>query len=142
MTRARRPPPELFRYASNAWTQPFWDATLEHRLVVPGCGACATLRMPPTPFCPVCRSQAVVWKTLSGFGSVYSYTVVERGILPGMEHHLPYVPAVIELDGGPGIRMVSNLVDMELGDLRIGMPVKVVWDAHAVGVNLPRFVLA
>lgn len=137
---AKRPPPELFKLSTNRWTQPFWDATARHELVAARCAGCGGFRMPPTPFCPHCQSQAIDWRVLSGRGTVYSYTVVERAILAGMEAHLPYVPAVIELEGAPGVRLISNLVEVELSAIRVGMPVSLVWDDQANGVALPRFV--
>ena len=139
MALAKRPPPDLFKLATNAWTQPFWDAAAQHRLVVAQCGTCGTCRMPPTPFCPACQSQQIDWKTLSGLGEIYTYTIVDRAILPGMADHLPYVPAVITLEGGGGVRVISNVVDVELADLAIGMPVHVVWDDLREGVAVPRF---
>ncbi len=138
---AKRPPPELFKLSTNAWTQPFWDATARHVLVVAQCAGCGRFRMPPTPFCPHCQSQAIDWRTLSGRGTVYSYTVVERAILPGMDAHLPYVPAVVELEGAGGARLISNVVEVEVADMRIGMAVQVVWDdVPDIGVAVPRFV--
>ena len=139
MVIAKRPPPDLFKLATNAWTQPFWDAAAQHRLVVAQCGTCGTCRMPPTPFCPVCQSQQIDWKTLTGLGEIYTYTIVDRAILPGMADHLPYVPAVITLEGGGGVRLISNVVDVELAELAIGMPVQVVWDDLREGVAVPRF---
>ena len=139
MALAKRPPPDLFKLATNAWTQPFWDAAAQHRLVVAQCGTCGTCRMPPTPFCPACQSQQIDWKTLTGLGEIYTYTIVDRAILPGMADHLPYVPAVITLEGGGGVRLISNVVDAELAELAIGMPVQVVWDDLREGVAVPRF---
>jgi uncharacterized OB-fold protein len=139
MALAKRPPPDLFKLATNAWTQPFWDAAAQHRLVVAQCGTCGTCRMPPTPFCPACQSQQIDWKTLSGLGEIYSYTIVDRAILPGMADPRPQGPAVIPRDGGGGVRLISNVVDVELADLAIGMPVQVVWDDLREGVAVPRF---
>jgi uncharacterized OB-fold protein len=104
MTIARRPPPDLFKLAVNHWTEPFWQATKEHRLLLARCADCGHARMPPTPFCPQCQSQRIDWTALSGLGTVYSYTVVTRAILPDMDAYLPYVPAVITLDGADGMR--------------------------------------
>ena len=141
MAIAKRPPPELFKLSTNAWTQPFWDATARHELVAAQCADCGTFRMPPTPFCPCCQSQRIDWQTLSGRGEVYSYTIVERAILPGMDEHLPYVPAVITLDGAGGVRLISNLVEVEVADIRVSMAVRVVWDdVPGRGVAVPRFV--
>lgn len=139
MVIARRPPPDLFKLATNAWTQPFWGAAAQHKLLVAQCAACGECRMPPTPFCPQCQSQQIDWKTLSGLGEIYAYTIVDRAILPGMAEHLPYVPAVITLEGGGGVRLISNVVDVELAEIAIGMPVEVVWDDLREGVAVPRF---
>ena len=141
MAIAKRPPPELFKLSTNAWTQPFWDATARHELVAAQCAECGAFRMPPTPFCPCCQSQRIDWRILSGRGEVYSYTIVERAIMPGMDEHLPYVPAVITLEGAGGVRLISNVVEVEVADLRVGMAVQVVWDdVPGQGVAVPRFV--
>ncbi len=138
---AKRPPPELFKLSTNAWTAPFWAATARHVLLAARCAQCGSFRMPPTPFCPCCQSQKITWTPLSGQGEVYSYTIVERAIMPGMEAHLPYVPAVITLDGAGGARLISNVVDLEVAAIRIGMRVQVVWDDLPDGsVSVPRFV--
>ena len=139
MALAKRPPPELFKLSTNSWTKPFWDATARHLLVAARCSDCGTFRMPPTPFCPACHSQHIDWRTLNGRGSVYSYTIVERGVFPGMQAHLPYVPAVIELEGAPGVRLISNVVDVDTENIAVGLAVAVVWDDHSNGVAVPRF---
>lgn len=136
---AQRPPTGLFRLATNAWTQPFWDAAARGSLVVAQCPRCGHRRMPPTPFCPRCHTQGIDWIPLSGLATVYSYTVVTRAILPEMEPHLPYVPAVIEPDDGGGVRLVSNLVGMEVDAIHVGMAVRLVWHRTADGVALPLF---
>nr|WP_275431465.1 Zn-ribbon domain-containing OB-fold protein [Sphingomonas sp. BT552] len=125
--------------ASDRWTEPFWDAAEEHRLTCARCGACGHFRMPPTPFCPVCRSQSIEWPTLPGTGTLYSYTIVERATLPGTEHTIPYVPAVVTLDGADGRRMVTNIVDSAIDAVRIGAPVHVVFDTLEDGTVIPRF---
>ena len=140
MTLARRPPPELFKLAVNRWTEPFWEGCRQKRLLLARCADCGHARMPPTPFCPRCQSQRVDWSELSGQGTVYSYTVVARAILPGMEAHLPYVPAVVSLEGAEGARLISNIVDVEIEALYVGMPVRLVWDAAPEqGVAIARF---
>lgn len=138
---AKRPPPGLFDMVTNAWTQPYWDAARQHRLVAPRCQACGSFRMPPTPFCPACRSQAIDWVTLSGKGRIYSYTVVSRAIFPGMEASLPYVPAVIALADAGGIRLISNVVDAPLAAIAIDAAVSVLFDDLEGGVSVPRFTI-
>lgn len=138
---AKRPPAEFFRFSADRFTQPFWDAAAEQRLVVPQCKRCARQRMPPTPFCPQCRSQEIDWVPLSGSGIIYSYTVVERAIMPGMDESLPYVPAVIALAGAGGCRVISNIVDAPVNAIAVDAAVRVIWDVIQ-GVTVPRFTLA
>ena len=116
---SKRPPQGLFDMVTNLWTRPFWEAAAQQRLVAPRCGACGAFRMPPTPFCPACRSQAVDWVRLSGRGRIFSYTVVSRAIFAGMEQALPYVPAVIELDGAQALDRDLHLVGRGRGHCHI-----------------------
>ena len=142
MSLTKRPPEHLFRLETDAWTAPFWEAAKAHRLVVARCVGCGRHRVPPTPFCPACRSQEIDWAESSGDGVVYSYTVVSREIMPGMSDSLPYVPAVVELPDAGGVRLISNIVDAQVTDIAVGAPVELVWDDRDDGVSVPRFVLA
>ena len=139
---ANPPPPELFRFAADSWTEPFWQAAREHRLTACQCASCGRFRMPPTPFCPNCRSQAVAWPTLSGRGVIYSFTVVRRAVVPAMAGHIPYVPAVIELPDADGIRLISNIVGAPVADIRVGAEVQAIWEDREDGATLVRFALA
>jgi uncharacterized OB-fold protein len=139
---ARWPSLDGLVIATDAWTRPFWDAAAEHRLVVQRCTDCQRLRMPPTPFCPACRSQACEWPELSGRGVIYSFTIVATAVTPRHADHVPYVPALIEPLDAPGVRLVSNVVDAPLAAIRIGAEVEVVWQDGPAGLSVPRFRLA
>jgi uncharacterized protein len=136
---AKRPPISSVRLVTDRWTRPFWDAAADHRLVAPRCAECGRFRMPPTPFCPGCHSQVLEWPTLSGRGTIYSYTVVTRAIVPGTEDSIPYVPAVISLDGADETRLISNVVDVPIDCVHVGDAVSVVWDDYP-GLSIPRFI--
>ena len=47
--------------------------------------------------------------------------------------------AVIALEDSGGLRMISNLVDVDPADLEIGMPVEVVWEDMSDDLAIPRF---
>jgi uncharacterized OB-fold protein len=134
-------PIDTFQLVVDAWTKPFWDAAARHELVALRCGACGAFRMPPTPFCPSCRSQAAEWPELSGHGTIYSYTIVDRAVVPRLMDYLPYAPALIELNGAPGVRLVSNVVGAPVSKLAVGLPVTVAWSDREDGVSVPYFVL-
>lgn len=136
------PPAELAVLTPDSWTEPFWIAAAEHRLVVPRCTNCGTFRMPPSPFCYVCQAQGIDWVEQSGDGRVYSYTVIHHAVVPLMRDALPYVVVVVELPDAGGVRLVSNLVDCEPSSVEVGMPVRLVWDDVADDVAVPRFTAA
>jgi len=117
-------------------TEPFWQAAKESRLVAPKCSNCGHFRLPPTPFCPECRSREVTWTELSGRGVVFSFAVVHG--FPGLPD-ITLVPVVVELPDAPGARLVSNVVAVPVGDVYIGMPLQVVFSPIADGWLLPVF---
>ncbi|MCW2515588.1 MAG: acyl dehydratase [Mycobacterium sp.] len=129
-------PGEHVRIAVNKDTEPFWQAAKDHRLVAPQCVDCGTFRLPPTPFCPNCRSKAVDWIQLSGEAVVYSFAVVHG--FPGMPDLL-LLPAILDLPDAPGARLVSNVVDVAPADVAIGMSVQVDFSPIADGWLLPVF---
>ena len=142
MERGRLPPLPEGRLAIDRWTEPFWRACTERRLTVAECPQCGTRRMPPTPFCPGCRGQQLRWLEVSGRGRIYTFTVVRRAILPGMQAHLPYAPAVISLEEYPQIRLISTVIDSDIAALQIDAPVSVSWHDDGDGQILPFFKLA
>ena len=107
-------------------TQPFWDGVKQHKLLVQKCASCDKLRHTPKPLCPDCLSQEFTWAPLSGQGQVYSYTVMHRSPAPSFDGELPYVVALVELN--EGVRMISNMVGCTPQEVRVGMPVKVVYE--------------
>ncbi len=132
-------PGEHVRIAVNKDTEPFWQAAKKRRLVAPQCANCKTFRLPPTPFCPNCRSKEVNWTELSGEATVYSFAVVHG--FPGMPDLL-LVSAVLELPDAPGARLVSNIVGVAPADVAIGMSVRVDFSPIADGWLLPIFRVA
>jgi uncharacterized OB-fold protein len=120
----------------DAETQPYWDATREHRLLIKRCGACGRPHWYPRPFCPHCWSEDVAWEEASGLGTLYTWSVVRRNDLPPFGERVPYITAVVDLDEGP--RMLSNLVGVDEAEVRIGMRLEVRWQADGDDV-LPVF---
>lgn len=139
---AKAPPPDLAKINTNPWTEPFWAAARRHELVFARCHDCGQFRMPPTPFCPHCRSQAIDWVPSDGRAILYSYTIVERAIMPGMEECLPYVPAIAEFPDTPGVRLITNVVGSELYRIMIGKVALLDWLTLPDGTVLPVFRMA
>jgi uncharacterized OB-fold protein len=135
------PFPNLAQIDPDGATEPFWDAAREHRFVMQRCGSCHTFRHPPVPFCHNCLSGEIEWVDLPGTGTVYSYTIVNYTISPDVpESELPYVVAIVELDGTGGQKHIGNLVGEGALDVAVGQRVAVVWDdVPDHEVTVPRF---
>lgn len=120
------------------WTQPFWDAAREKRLIAARCDDCGRFRSPPTPFCPSCRSQEIDWVELSGGAELYTYTVVRHAASLDLKDSVPYVIGIVKLDGADGTKFMTNIVNCEIDDVHIGMRLHVVWDEQGE-YTFPRF---
>jgi uncharacterized OB-fold protein len=123
-------------------TLPFWQAASEHRLVAPRCTNCGAFRMPPSPFCWKCRTQDVEWIELSGRGTVFTFVIARKALIPQLEAAMPNVVAVVDLEDAPGCRLVGNVLQIEPEAVEIGMPVVVAWDDIDETTTIPRFVPA
>jgi uncharacterized OB-fold protein len=129
-------PGENVLISTDPYTEPFWQAAKEDRLVAPQCANCGHFRLPPTPFCPECQSMDVNWITLSGRAIVYSFAIVHG--FPGLPD-ITLVPVVVDLPDAPGARLVSNVVDIDPDEVTIGMELDVTFTPIANGWRLPIF---
>lgn len=121
--------------ATSRDTEFFWNGLRDHKLLIQRCSDCGTLRNPPRPMCGNCTSLA--WETIesSGRGTVYSYVMPKHPPFPFMEY--PYIVALIELD--EGVRIVSNLCDIEPEDVEAGLAVEVFYETFDDDLVLHQF---
>ena len=117
-------------------TKPYWDATLEGKLLIRHCTACGENYWYPRTMCPFCASVATEWLETAGTGSVYTFAITRKG-----QGHYggvgPYVLALVTLDEGP--TMLTNIVECDVDALRIGDRVEVVFHKTDAEAALPRF---
>lgn len=97
----------------------FWAGTAIGELRIQSCGDCGALRHPPGPMCMECGSPNPKYVVAAGTGEVFSYVVHHHPPVPGKR--LPIVIALVELT--EGVRMLAEMVDVEPGQVEIGMPV-------------------
>ncbi len=83
--------------------------------------------------CPACGSTSWGADELSGRGTVHSWIVSHH---PSHADDSPRIVALIALE--EGIRLVSNLQDIDPADVANDMPVEVVF-LDVDGVRLPQF---
>jgi hypothetical protein len=127
-----RPAPVLD--ADNAF---YWRAAAQGELRVQSCGECGTLTHPPVPLCPVCHSAERRSRQVSGLGHVASFMIVHHPPNPWFE--MPIGVVSIELE--EGAQVTSNIVEVPLDEVDIGMEVEVLFagtDDPEVGVPLFR----
>ena len=117
--------------------RPYWEGLVERELRLQRCSACSRVWYPPGPWCPACWSKDYTWSALSGRGRVSSWVVFHQSYFPSFADDVPYNVAEVELDEGP--RLLTNLVDIEEDQIRVGIPVEIVYDPVAEGVTLARF---
>jgi hypothetical protein len=132
-------PPEMPRPSANMDDQGFWERCARKELCFQTCAVCGTPRHPPTPVCFRCHSSRTTWTAATEGASVYSYTIVHHASHPAVGESLPYVCAVVEFAGLPGVRLITNVTDVNPRDVRIGMPVRLWWDDIGDGMEIPRF---
>lgn len=117
---------------------PFWAFCRQGVLKFQRCTRCASVRHPPGPRCPKCRSDESEWCD-AGPARLFSYTMIHKP-RPELEAPDPYIIAIVEFPECGSVRLISNVVDApEREQLRIGAPLELVWEKAENGVPLPRF---
>jgi uncharacterized protein len=127
--------PDRPQPAPDAVSGPYWEACARGELLVQRCPSCGHRQFYPRALCTVCAADPE-WEQVSGRGTVHTYTVIRQNHAQPFRDLLPYVVAMVELDEGPLV--MGNLSDCEVGDVHIGMPVEVWFEAGAAdGVAVP-----
>jgi uncharacterized OB-fold protein len=134
---AEAPAPGRFEPPVTEEAAAFWSATERRELVLPWCTSCEKAFWYPRPVCPRCLRPDVEWRPASGRGEVYAVSVMHRAARPGMNGRVPYAVALVDLD--EGVRILTNVVDVDADDVRVGMEVAVTWEPMSDGRNLPVF---
>lgn len=128
-------PPGIPTGGRSTAAAPYWDACRNGELLYQRCAACGRVNMKPARACAACGARALEWRRSAGRGTLYSWTVVWRPQHPSF--HVPYAPAVIELDEGPYV--MSAMIGCAPDDLRAGLAVEVEFHPAGDDVVLPYF---
>ncbi len=113
----------------------FWFAAArEGRLEIQRCGECQTLRHPPAPSCPRCRSFE--WDSVESSRrcTLHSYTVIHHPPDPAFQY--PLAVGLVDLE--EGTRLVADIAGIPHEELEIGMELEVGFAEHAHGEVLPQ----
>ena len=105
----------------------FWTAGAEGELRFLRCQGCGYFVHPPGPRCPRCHSDRLAPEAVSGRGEVHSFTINHQPWDGGTD---PYAIVIVSFPEQDDLRMTSNLVGCPVDDVRIGLPVQVVFEQH------------
>ena len=122
--------------------EPYWAGCNEHRLVMQQCSACGKYRWQPAPLCTFCADEKFTWETLSGRGKISTWTVVMHPVHPAAIERVPYVVVEVELTEQVGLRILSNLIDVDFDSIETDMPVSLDFMEQLGGQKLPVFRMA
>jgi len=116
----------------------FWTAGADGMLRFRRCRMCQAYQHPPGPVCRTCGSDDLVPEVVSGHGTVVGFTVNEHQWSPDFPP--PYVIAMVAIDEDPRVRLTTNLVDIPVDRIEVGLRVTVRFE-HVEDVWLPMFTL-
>lgn len=118
--------------------EPFWEATKAKKLVLQYSPETKRYYHYPREAVVVSpKTREVEWHESAGKGEVYAFSIMRKPGNPGMAAQVPYVVAIVELE--EGVRMMTNIVNCEPENVRVGMKVKVTWEEIKDGRHLPLF---
>jgi len=95
------------------------------------CLDCGHLRAPSQPICPECLAEYYCWEPVSGVAIVETFTWYLKPFDDRCTQ-VPYNVALVRLSEGP--RLITNIVDVSMNDLQVGLGVR----ARAVRGNQGR----
>jgi hypothetical protein len=105
--------------AEHTRIHPFFANLKAGRLTTTKCAGCGALLWQPRVVCPKCNGDAMEWVDLPKEGTLYAFTAVLAGAPMGMEKDVPFVVAVVQLDGIP-LRVVARIDGAKYEALHIG----------------------
>lgn len=117
-------------------SQPYWDGLKAQEVRIQQCDRGHSLFF-PRMHCPTCGSRALTWNKVSGEGTLYSFTIARIPTMPEFTDEMPQALAVVEL--AEGVRINTTMVGVEPEALKIGMPVRAVFDDRPGEFTLLRF---
>lgn len=116
---------------------PYFEGAKAGKLRLQRCTDCGHWMFPVRRRCQACGGTALAWADASGRGTVYTHALLRREYHPRHTGHLPVVMAQVDLD--EGVRINTNLVDVEPGAVKSGMKVTVAFEHSPAGEAIVVF---
>lgn len=121
---------ELTPPTPNPETEVFYEAAEEGKLLIGRCLTTGKAFFFPRALSPFTLTDNIDWVEASGNGTIYTFSHMARA-------PEPYVIAYVKLEEGPMI--LTNIVDCDVDEIKIGMPVSLVFKPSDGGPPIPMF---
>lgn len=92
------------------------------------CNGCGHTQHPPDDVCYACQGRDLEYRAMPGTGRIESAVRVHHAIHPALKERVPYVVAVVSVDGAPGCNVMGNVVNVAPEDVAIGAKVRAVFE--------------
>jgi uncharacterized OB-fold protein len=106
----------------------FWQGGRDGELRFQRCRQCGYYLHPPAVICPKCWSKDIGVEAVSGRADVLAFSINYQPWMPGPE--VPFVLAIVHPVEQDDLRLTTNIVNCPPDDVRIGMPVQVIFEPH------------
>lgn len=117
--------------------EPFWEATKDKKLLIQWCTATDKGIHYPRQLSPYTLEDTLEWREASGKAEVYAVTVVHKPSMPPMMAKVPYAVALVDLE--EGVRMMTEIVNCNPEEIKVGDKVQVTWEELPGGRHMPVF---
>lgn len=118
---------------------PFWQAAREGRLEIQRCASCRRWNHAPGLLCPACGSSDLVFETVSGRATLFSWTIIKEAPAPGFRHMVPLIVGMVELAEQPHLLLAANVLGIGPEELRLSMELMVEFEPLNEECTLPQF---
>jgi uncharacterized OB-fold protein len=142
----------MSRYLGDNWILPqltrhntpfFTAGTLQIQF----CSSCGHAQHPPDDLCYACQGTQLEFRAMPGTGRVESVAIVRHAVHPALKDKLPYVIAIISVDGAKGCSVQGNVLGCAPEQVAIGQKVRAVFEratdpATGTKLAIPQWELA
>jgi uncharacterized OB-fold protein len=115
------------------WTLPALEPHTEAfftsgRMLIQSCAGCRSVQHPPEVLCHKCLGTEFEEREVAARGTVHSFIIVHHPAHPSLADSVPYAVVLVSLDELPEVRITGNLPGTPLDQIRIGLPVRAIWN--------------
>ena len=120
------------RYMPEGWSLPAIVAEnraffTSRTIALQQCAKCRSIQHPPEELCRNCGSLDFEYVEAAPRGVIQSFTIVHHPMHPLLKEKVPYNVVIVSLESHPDVRIVGNVIDLEPGEVQIGLQVEATW---------------